>query len=353
MNHDHSRHPKTNGPSVRAGLVRALQDAKQADVAWELGRCSTRPLRNAPVTVYQRPDEGRHAIGLNRCKRVPCPICGPYLIRRRANELQEVAIGLQGKGDLIHFFVTFSVRHHIGTSWRTSANGLGEMRRATRNLRGWRKLVIGSFRFLESTYGRHGHHLHEHALITIRPSGDWDPKAFFEKVEEACHRAARSAGLSCSFSPGWWVAIPSQDLPRAVAYCASAQKWGQAGAHPREGHKALWEMEPAAYAEVWQESKHVRWFDASGCWKPHPSTDQDDPHEAQPPRAQEALLFQIPAEIWKAWSPQERRERLTLIYDPRVTTQELLRIAMDWGAQLWPPSPAESPDLSPIPRSPA
>lgn len=355
MTHEQSRQTKeagsalristtrTNGPAIKAALMNRLLQAGHGEVAGEVGRCSTRPLRGAAVAVHLRQDGHRHTTGLNHCKRMLCPICGPYLINKRIGAIKEVVEHLQAEDGLLHFLLTFSVRHDATTPWHKSANALTEMRRSTRRLRSWRKGVVGSFRVLESTYSSNGHHVHEHTLITVQPPQGWEPGRFFEQVEEACQRAAWLTGMTCAFQPGWWVPIPAHDLLHAVTYFASAEKWGQVDHHGDAGHAATWEMPADAFTEVWRESKGVRWFDASGCWKIKHQAEKLGSGAPGATAEAEIVVFHIPASVWTAWSPAERRERLALIYNARVPLPALMEMALGWGARMGPPDVPTAP----------
>jgi hypothetical protein len=269
-----------------------------------------------------------------------CPICGPYLIRKRMHPIREIASGFQADEGLHHFLLTLSVQHDATTSWTAIHQAISQMWSSVQHLRPWRSGVIGSFRVLESTFGPNGHHLHEHIVVTVQEVPGWDAQNFFEKVEGACQRAVGKLGMTCAFRPGWWVSIPSADLLRVVAYFASAEKWGQIDRTGEEGHVPMWEMPAAAFAEAWRASKGVRWFGASGCWKHRKPVEERASHASEAPEEAEKVVFHFPAAIWGAWSPAERRERLALIHDARVPHLALVEAALHWGARLGPPEPS-------------
>jgi len=285
-----------------------------------------------------------------------CPICGPYLITRRIRPIKAEAERLQADGGLLHFLLTLSVRHGASTPWGAAAMALGDMRRAIRRLRSWRKGVVGSFRVLESTYGPSGHHLHEHVLVSVRPPEGWSDERFRDEVEAACQRAARLSGLTCAFRPGWWLPIPAHELARTVSYFACRKKWGPVDGSNDDGHAPVWEMPAEAFAEVWRESKGVRWFDASGCWKVKNQAEESNSDIPEVVEGAETVVLHFPAVVWTSWSPAERRKRLALICDARVPLPALMEMALDWGARMGPPEAPTTPSCliaDPTPKSPS
>lgn len=247
-----------SGPAARAALMKRLILAGHGEIAGEVGRCSTRPLCGAAISVHLGRDCRRHIQGVNRCQRMLCPICAPFLIRKRLGAIQSLAGELQAQPGLCHYLMTLTVRHGPGTPWANMAQAIRKMRQGLHQLCPWRRMVRGVVRVLESTYGPGGHHLHEHLLVTVEPPDGWDPAAFFEIVHGACQRAAKTASLSCAYAEGWFRAVPARDFVRTLRYFGLAGKWGQADAG--QSHGPVWVLPAHAFAEIWRQSKGCRWL---------------------------------------------------------------------------------------------
>jgi hypothetical protein len=197
------------GPLAQAALIESLLACGEKAVAAKVGNCGAHPLPMAEyVEVVSRGKRKRHMNGLCHCGRFQvCPCCTPFIMAQRLEELVAVAEGLMQDPGLRFFMVTLTVRHRLGAHWKPLVDVLRSMVSSLRQGHKWRESVEGFVRLLETTYGRNGHHPHEHLVLTCRATPEWDPEPFFAWVMDRCKARAKKAGRSCDFKPGWWKEI--------------------------------------------------------------------------------------------------------------------------------------------------
>lgn len=332
------------GPQAHAALVDALRDAGETTVSEEVMDCGLIPLPAAThVTVHSRGDGCRHMGGLTHCGRFQlCPNCTPFLMAQRLEALEVIGRSLAKDERLRHFQLVISLRHHLGANWKALVHALRKMQAAVRRGHRWRAVVQGFARLLESTYGKHGHHPHEHILIALRASKDFDAEAFFLWVREVCELNARKAGRSCDFTDGWWSEVPRGQLSATIGYFGRTDKMGTSGSNPLSEfssstkHQPLWCIPPRVYAQVWRGSYRMRWFGVGGCWKSS-ATDKSDEEVEQERQETGTVIAHIAREVWKAWTPRERRDRRAVIYDRALTDPQAVTCVVAWGGVAGPP----------------
>jgi hypothetical protein len=257
----------------------------------------------------------------------------------RVAGIEVIAARLAADEGLRHFMVVISVRHHLGAAWKPLVKALRAMQTAMRKGDQWKQLVAGYLRLLESTYGRNGHHPHEHILISLRVDEDWDPTAFFDWIESICARQARKAGRTTDWQKGWWSEVPRECLVKAIRYLAEADKMGTSIPVLREiasaasKHQPIWTIKPKAFAEIWRESKGMKWFGVGGCWasKDLLKTDGELNDERQEVGR---VVAHIPVDTWRNWTPKERRDRLSIITNRAIPWPELVPELLAWGGIL-------------------
>jgi len=328
------------GPQAQAALVDALLEAGEPEIAGAVAACGAMPLPGASnVTVHSRGDGSRHMGGLCHCGRFQCcPVCTPYLMARRLEAIAPLAARIAGDGDLRHFMVVLSLRHHLGADWKILVQALRKMQAALRQGHRWKDAVVGFIRLLESTHGRNGHHPHEHLLVSLRVSEGFDVEGFFGWVREVCERHAKKAGRSCDFQDGWWSEIPRERLIGAVGYLGSADKMGTILEEfsTTTKHQPLWCIPPKAFAQVWRGSKGMRWFGVGGCWKSQ-ATEKTDEELDEERETVGQVLAHVPIAVWKAWTPRERRDRRAVVSDRSLTDAQILEFLVACGAVAGPP----------------
>lgn len=332
------------GPQAHAALVDSLREAGEKKVADEVADCGLIPVPAAAhVTVHSRGGGCRHMGGLTHCGRFQlCPNCTPFLMAKRLDALGAIGAKLAREQELRHFQLVISLRHHRGARWKVLVQALRQMQAAVRRGHRWRAVVKGFVRLLESTHGKHGHHPHEHILITMQVAEDFDAEAFFCWVREVCERNAEKAGRSCDFTDGWWSEVPREQLAAAIGYLGSADKMGTSGPNPLNEfssatkHQPLWTIPAKAYAQVWRDSHRMRWFGTGGCWASKDTAKTDEELDQEREETGEVIAH-IPRETWKSWTPSERRDRRAVIYDRTLTDPQAVMCVVDWGGVAGPP----------------
>lgn len=319
-------------------------------MAGTVAACCARPLRSGAVTVHERPGGKRHVGGLAHCGAMTCPICAPYLMMQRLEALSAVAVTLAKDEGLRHFMLVLTLRHHLGAPWKPLVKALRAMQTALRQGHPWRSRVAGYIRLLESTFGRHGHHPHEHIILSVRAEADWDPGEFFAWVQALCDQQARKASRTCDWAEGWWSEIPRERLAVATTYLSASDKLGvssalQEAVSAASKHQPLWTIPPRAYAEVRRAAKGLRWFAVGGCWRTTETAKSDEELDEER-EEQGAVIAHIPTDVWSAWTPQERRDRLAVIYDATLTRDQVLTVLVSWGGVVGPPPEPDWGDTS-------
>jgi len=330
------------GAQAHAALVDALRDAGETRVAEEVADCGLVPLPVAAhVTVHSRGGGRRHMGGLTHCGRFQlCPQCTPFLMAKRLESLEGVGAKLAQDEGLRHFVLVLSLRHHRGARWKVLVAALRKMQATLRRSHRWRRVVVGFVRLLESTFGAHGHHPHEHLLVTIRVADGFDPEKFFRWVRETCEATARKASRTCNFQDGWWSEVSRDQLGKALGYFGSSDKMGTSSIlsefSTSTKHQPLWCIPPKAYAQVWRDSHRLRWFGVGGCW--HASDTAKSDEELEQERQETGLtIAHVLREIWKAWTPQERRDRRAVVHDRTLTDDQVVHYVVACGGIAGPP----------------
>ncbi|OIQ79486.1 hypothetical protein GALL_387750 [mine drainage metagenome] len=141
-------------------------------------------------------------------------------------------------------------------------------------------------------------------------------------------------------------------LVAAATYGFSSEKLGTSSVLAEvhcsaSKHQPLWSIPPRAYAEVYRDSKGMRWYSVGGCWKTKATARTDEELE-QERQETGTVIAHIPRDVWKAWTPRERRDRRAIVYDPSLTDSQALVCLLAWGAvEGAPPEPAWTTETSP------
>lgn len=319
------------GPQAQATLVGELMGIGEKAVAAKVGKCGARPLPTVEyIEVKSRGQKKRHLSGVCHCGRFQvCPCCTPYLMAKRLEALTAVAPRLSEDGELRFFMVVISARHRNGVRWKRVVDILRKMIAALRQNHEWRGLVEGFIRLLETTFGKNGHHPHEHLLLAIRATPGWTPEPFFEWIKRTCERVAKKAGGSCSFRGHWWSEVDRNDLIKAVKYFGTEDKMGtKAGDALLEfnsatKHEPAWCIPVKAYAEVYLSSTGLRWFSVAGCWKTKQTAKTDEELDGERESTGTGIAH-ILARLYRSWTRSERLDRRAVIYDSALTDEQVV-----------------------------
>lgn len=333
-----------HGAQAQAALVSSLIEDGFIEVAGEVARCCSKPLpMSSWVTVHERADGKRHAGGLAHCGRMLCPICAPYLMASRMEVLEERMKKLREQEGLRWFLFTPTIRHRRGAEWRPLVETLRSASRRMVQRKPWRDAVIGWVRVLETTYGWNGHHPHEHFLIVILPPDGWDPDEFFQWIQETFDRLVREEGRTTDWQPGWWSEVEQGREVQALRYLGEAEKMGTASGDPlREvmgattKHQPVWALPSEAFAEIWADSKNLRWFGVGGVLKDQ-ETEKTDEEIGEERETTGSVIACVESSVFASWSPRERRDRLAVLYDPSLPLAGFLRAWRAWGGRVGKP----------------
>ena len=344
-------HFSSSGRKDRNALIRALEASGEVTVAREVGRCCSMPLRQEHATLHGDPDGHRHLTGMNYCGRMTCLECGPFRRSVIAKRLQANVPTVAAQARLIHVFITLSIQHDRATGWKAQVEVLRAMLNSLAGRAPWRRNVRGLIRMLESTFGKSGHHPHVHLLVSLEVVEGWEEAPFRAWVQQVCQEVAGRFSATCAFSGKWWQRVPPSDLPKVIAYMFKAPDWQASldrGWARRtsigEGRGRGWSGVATAYADVWRDSRSVRWHGTSGWWKgpkkaqgPAEGTEArgtpQDVHEAPP----DAALLHFSMAIWRTWPKWVQRDRHRLLCDPARSWAKVVSLAMEWGAHLGAP----------------
>ena len=338
------------GPRAQMLLVDALMEAGEAEVAWEVASCGSILVYGAQhATVHTMGQQRRHMGHLAHCGRFQvCPVCTPYIMARRLEALEEIGAELAKDEGLRHFMAVITLRHKRGAPWKALVHALRQMQSAVRRGHPWRNAVAGYIRLLESTY-RHanGHHPHEHILVSMRVSEDFDAAGFFAWVHSICKRYSRKARRSCEFTGKWWSEIPRERLGKALHYLGKAEKMGTSdvaddASNPllefstSTKHQPLWCIPPYAYAQVWRDSYRMRWFGVGGVWNTT-ATAKSDAEIDQEREEIGTVIAHIPRSVWLSWTPKFRREIRALVSNRTRSDAEVVAHIANQGGVAGPP----------------
>lgn len=355
------------GYQARAALVGALVEDGCLEVAGEVAHCSSFILgAGRGMTLHENEEGRRHLGGMNHCGRACCPICGPYLMAKRMEALHPVAERLAEDEGLRFFYLVMTIRHKKGGRFRELVRILRLCQRnLVQNRAKWRKVIEGHIRVLESTHTRNGHHPHENMILAADAGIDADAffawlQKQFEKTARKHKRTAEWAEVGQDGTPHpWWSEIPRDELGKVVNYLGSDEKMGRPPAALREAlgsahkHQPLWAMEPRAFAEVWTESKGLRWFDVGGVFRTV-ATDKTD-EELNEERVETApAIGYVPRDVFRTWTGAEKRDRQAVLVDRTLMKAQALEYLVAVGGVVGPPPepdwgvsearPAESDD---------
>ena len=336
---------------VRAQQLSALLDRESAQATGELARrlhnagealarCGTKALAGDGTVDVRSDGQSRHFSGLAYCGRTLCPNCGPFSAARRREAL-EALVPLVGALGGKHFHVVLTMRHHRGVLWKDLASAVKGVFRTMRQCRTWGELVAGFVRSDETTFGCNGHHFHSHLLVTLKPGADAD--ALKAWIEDYWQTRAREHGRTTDWHDGWWSEVAPADLLSVVRYGTkqAAPEPTQTLSHVLAGEvlggaskrgSAPWDLPPAAYAEVWHDSKGYRWFGVGGCWK----SDQVKAVESEEGAAEARethgeVIGSVPREDWRRLPRELRRWVRGLAANRALTDADFLR-SWNW---LW------------------
>jgi len=195
-------------------------------------------------------------------------------------------------------------------------------RRKMTQQRFWKEAVLGNVRSTEATYGDQGHHPHDHNLPVLRPGVD--AQKFGGKVQAFWERELRKQGRSCEWAEGWFTPVKAENVEQLIRYLTKAVDEVTGGASKE---KAVWRMPVAAYAELYEKSRGLRWFSVSGCWKSveTEAAESEDSLEAER-EIKDPILFAIPVAIWNRWSVEDRLLVRALIYDRTVSNEKCVEL---------------------------
>jgi hypothetical protein len=98
-------------------------------------------------------------------------------------------------------------------------------------------------------------------------------------------------------------------------------------------HQPIWTIPGKAYAEVWKDSKGMHWFAVTGCWRTPKTAKTDAELDAERMVDDENVVAHLLAATYKAWTPAQRRERMIVIRDPKIRTEDMLRLLGPFGVK--------------------
>jgi hypothetical protein len=336
-------------------LIDALLEVGEVELSGKVAACGSILVYGAPAaTVHSTGHQHRHMGNLAHCGRFQvCPACTPFIMARRLEALHEVGVNLAGDANLRHFMVVISIRHRRGSGWKELVKTLRKMQAAVRRGHPWRDAVVGFIRLLESTYRhKNGHHPHEHIILSMRVSDDFEPVAFFRWVHATCKLNARKARRSCEFTGEWWSEIPRDLLAKAINYLGTADKMGTSdvpddGHAPRTRnplnelrtttkHQPLWTIPPKAYAEVWRDSFRMRWFGVGGVWRSQKTAKSDEGVEKEREQLGDVIAH-IPGAVWRSWPAELRRQVRVMVSNRAIPDTDVVASIARHGGQAGPP----------------
>jgi hypothetical protein len=140
----------------------------------------------------------------------------------------------------------------------------------------------------------------------------------------------------------WWSEIPRDQLGKVLNYLGSDDKQGRPPAALREAlgaahkHQPIWAIEPKAFAEVWVESKGVHWFGVGGCFKTEETAKSDEEISEEREVVAPAIGY-VPKDVFAKWTPEEKRDRQTVLVDRTLTKPQKLIFLVAVGGVLGPP----------------
>ena len=188
------------------------------------------------VAVKGRPDgEGFDKIrlgGLAVCGSHLCPVCGPRVANKRADEVRAVLD--EAKAQMVWPIMTTLTAHH--TRDDRLAPLLADMKEAQRLWRRHRAFsrlrphLVGSISKSEETHGANGWHPHAHIILFVRAPSYVQALRKVAGLRKAWEASLESVGRKCGRA-----GFQAQRAERAGRYVA---KWDAASEMTQDAHKA-------------------------------------------------------------------------------------------------------------------
>ena len=339
------------GYSARAALVAALYEDKEEGVARQVAHCASFILHGQREMTLHESEPGKtHLSGLNHCGRIPCPICGSYIMARRLEALSPVMERLSLDKNLRFFYVVMTLRHHLGGRFRQLVRVLRAcQRKLVQNKKHWRANIEGWIRVLETTWSKNGHNPHENLVLAAH--SDLDAEAFMDWLEKTFAKEAMKHGRTAEWAKvgkdgephPWWREVPREELVQTMNYLGSDEKMGKrapaalreelGGAHK---HQPVWCMPSKPFAEVWDESKGMRWFGVGGIFKTAETDKTDEEINDEREETKPAIGY-VPQDVFRTWTGRELRDRQAILTDRTLTTAQKLEYFVAVGGILGPP----------------
>lgn len=179
-----------------------------------------------------------------------CPVCNAKIMARRALEIGLAIAAHQATGGRV-IFQTLTLRHHAGQSlielwsallaaWRSATTGKAWAgRRSSLGMLGW-------IRAVEVTWGRHGWHVHIHALLFVGPEVERVQVAEFGSwLADRWSRAVVRQGLEAPLAAGQFARLVTGPADADLAaYISKATDLGleltqSQSKRARRGHKTV------------------------------------------------------------------------------------------------------------------
>lgn len=190
-----------SAPEVRAGRFAALN--------WLWGNSDLHRVRDCcrfrvnDTVILEQGERAGRLTGLSRCASIwACPVCSARIQAERSVELAAAIENHHDRGGSVAM-LTLTMRHNASQSLASLWDALGRAWHATtaqnRAVRRARAAagVMGFMRTVEVTHGRHGWHVHIHALVFIEPGAD----------------LAELDGLDDAIATGWMRSLVNAGMP--------------------------------------------------------------------------------------------------------------------------------------------
>lgn len=101
-------------------------------------------------------------------------------------------------------------------------------------------------------------------------------------------------------------------------------------------HQPVWCMEPKSFSEVWTESKGLHWFGVGGIFKTK-ETDKSDEEISEEREETAPAIGYVPIDVFRKWTPEEKRDRQTVLVDRILTKAQVLEYLVAVGGVVGPP----------------
>jgi hypothetical protein len=275
------------------------------------------PLPGWDIKIRAEGDH-RSLVGLQHCGRHLCPVCHPYHQATRRAKLEARLPEVIAEQSARYLFVTVTARHHLGVRWKDLRRDIHSVTRSLQQTRRWR-VTLGHIRSDETTWGKHGHHFHQHWLIAIPENVE--PEEWLGWMKGYIESRLLALGRTADWQPGWWQEVPASELVNVARYQTEGIGWELTGAATK---KAPWDMPPAAFAEVWESSRGCRWWSTAGCFRIKGDTDEEIEAERQA-RPGEVIAW-VPGIVWTSLSRDTREDLLELIADRTLSREQFLAL---------------------------